>query len=180
RIPLRSQNLYVFFATKQALSYVELRIDIQNQNLFIVCPSQKVCHIQGSSCLSDSALHIDETDYLHPSPCQSEITHYIFRRYSPPTSYSAWLICPRLCVFTASTRLSNTLRRSRAVACSSRSASSPIGFRLPWNPRTFSICCPFSSGVERISSISVATSLSLPLKVFTPTSGRLPSCFLCS
>lgn len=42
---------------------------------------------------------------------------YMFRRYSPPTSYSAWLICPRLCVLTASISASNTLRRSRAVRC---------------------------------------------------------------
>ena len=42
---------------------------------------------------------------------------YMFRRYSPPTSYNAWLICPRLCVFTASTSAANTLRRSRAVRC---------------------------------------------------------------
>jgi len=42
---------------------------------------------------------------------------HMLRRYSPPTSYRAWLIWPRLCVFTASTRATNTLRRSRAAFC---------------------------------------------------------------
>src|SRR5690606_5879120 len=41
---------------------------------------------------------------------------YMFRRYSPPTSYNAWLIWPSEWVLTASISASNTLRRSRAVS----------------------------------------------------------------
>ena len=50
---------------------------------------------------------------LRPTPFD-----YIFRRYSPPTSYSACDICPPLLNVTA-IRRANTLRRSRAVCCSS-------------------------------------------------------------
>ncbi len=40
----------------------------------------------------------------------------MFRLYSPPTSYNAWLIWPSEWVFTASICASNTLRRSRTVS----------------------------------------------------------------
>jgi len=42
---------------------------------------------------------------------------YMLRRYSPPTSYSAWLIWPRLLYFTASSSDSKMFLRSRAVRC---------------------------------------------------------------
>ena len=42
---------------------------------------------------------------------------YIFRRYSPPTSYSAWLIWPSEQVLTASINASKVLPRARATAC---------------------------------------------------------------
>src|SRR5690348_4014428 len=38
---------------------------------------------------------------------------YMFRRYSPPTSYSAWLIWPSEWVFTASISAAKTFLRSR-------------------------------------------------------------------
>ena len=44
------------------------------------------------------------------------LRHHMFRLYSPPTSYSAWLICPRLWVLTASTRAAKTFPRLRAVS----------------------------------------------------------------
>ena len=45
------------------------------------------------------------------------IPDYMLRRYSPPTSYSAWLICPREWVFTACISAAKTFLRSRAVFC---------------------------------------------------------------
>ncbi len=68
-------------------------------------------------------LFSDFKDPIYPS--------HMLRRYSPPTSYSAWLICPRLWVFTASIKEANTFRRSRAVACNPRSPAPANPFRLP-------------------------------------------------
>src|SRR5207342_2791874 len=51
-------------------------------------------------------------------PCfRREDGDYMLRRYSPPTSYNAWLICPSECVFTASISEAKTFWRSRAVFC---------------------------------------------------------------
>src|SRR6185312_15546345 len=54
---------------------------------------------------------------------------HIFRRYSPPTSYNAWLICPSELYFTASTNCSNTFFRSRAVSCKRFRLSGASEFR---------------------------------------------------
>src|SRR5579875_1196970 len=54
----------------------------------------------------------------------------------PPISYSAWLIYPRLWVFTASVRASKTLRRSRAVSWR---------YRRPWPPRASCRPCPVAA-----------------------------------
>jgi len=42
---------------------------------------------------------------------------YMFRRYSPPTSYNEWDICPSDTNFTVSTCEAKMFFRSRAVCC---------------------------------------------------------------
>jgi len=56
----------------------------------------------------------DRNYILVLKPHRSPLDH-MFRRYSPPTSYRAWLIWPSECVFTASINAANTFWRSRAV-----------------------------------------------------------------
>lgn len=55
---------------------------------------------------------------------------YIFRRYSPPTSYRAWLICPSELYFTASIRRSKMFLRSRAACCRAGSAAASVASAL--------------------------------------------------
>lgn len=80
----------------------------------------------GSSRGIESAMDmqvVSSTSVVRIAPChpaQESVAApaiYMLRRYSPPTSYSAWLIWPSECVFTASMSAANTLRRSRAVSC---------------------------------------------------------------
>ena len=59
------------------------------------------------------------SDLPGPTRCEEVRSRcYMLRRYSPPTSYSAWLICPSELYLTACISCSNRLRRSRAVVCS--------------------------------------------------------------
>src|SRR5262245_40104072 len=106
---------------------------------------------------------------------------YMLRRYCPPTSNSACVICPSEQTRTASISTSNTFRFSITACCSRFSIAGEAPAFPPWNSARRLSCDCFSSSVDRISSIFSGTGSPCGfLKVFTPTIGYEPSCFWCS
>src|SRR5699024_5310831 len=81
---------------------------------------------RGHQCAGSLDPLVKNGGAIRSRPCGLEIARrlhdmvsgdHMFRRYSPPTSYKAWLICPSEWVLTASIRAANTFLRSRAVFC---------------------------------------------------------------
>ena len=78
---------------------------------------------------------------------------YMLRRYCPPTSNRAWVMCPSEHVRTASISTANTLRFSiTALRNASRAAGEASWWRA-WNSCSRRIWPSFSASVERANGI---------------------------
>jgi hypothetical protein len=57
--------LQVLIIVHQTLSCIELRVCVNNQDLFAEVFSKGIGYVNGESCLADAALHVHEGDDLH-------------------------------------------------------------------------------------------------------------------
>src|SRR3989304_3896970 len=110
-----------------------------------------------------------------------ERTVYMLLLYCPPTSNSAWVICPSEQTRTASISTANTFS-SRITAWRSRSSIAGESLAcLRWNSRRRLSWLFFSSSVERLGSSFCGAASPWGLrKGLTPTMGDGPSGFVWS
>ena len=96
----------------------------------------------------------------------------MLRRYCPPTSNSALVICPSEQTRTVSHQLANTLPLSITACFSLASAAGASPAWRAWNSARRASCDCFSSSVERASSIFCGAASACGLrKVLTPMIG---------
>ena len=105
---------------------------------------------------------------------------YMFRRYLPPTSYNAWVICPSVHTWTVSISSAKILSPDRTVFWRRSSIfGASFSFRFLNSPMRLS-CDSFSASVALDSSThsdNCPRSASGSRKVLTPTIGNSPVCF---
>jgi signal transduction histidine kinase len=100
------------------------------------------------------------------------------RRYWPPTSKNASVICCRLHTRAASISTANTFSPSLAASLSASRAAGASAACRAWKSRTRSSWDFFSSSVARARGIDAAAAASACglRKVLTPMTGSVPSC----
>src|SRR5690606_33969417 len=109
----------------------------------------------------------DQTDRLH-----------MLRRYCPPTSNNALVICPSEQRRRASISTSQTLPSAITVSLSRCTAAGASLAWRSWKSASRASWLRFSSSVERASSMCPETGSPCGLrKVFTPMIGYSPVCF---
>src|ERR1019366_1527545 len=107
---------------------------------------------------------------------------HTLRRYCQPTSKNASLIWPSEQCLTASIRVAKTFCSPAVASLRRRIAAGAVSACLAWKSASRSSWLCFSASVARASSTFAGAARSTPgsVNVFTPTSGRLPSCLRCS